>query len=285
MWEEIERSPVLATPGSNTYAGLIASSTNQSFGAKVGNRQVLSEKEEADLCKKYRPLVLSLAARYSGRGIAFDELEAAGQLGLTRALRKFDPARGSFGAYAKPWVRGEITALFKPTSDLFSCRRVSLSVHHNDDERSHQRDVADEAPVIAPDLDALSDRDRHIIESRAAGETLAEIGKQLGISSERVRQLEVRARSQVKGTIASRCISELTQRGKVIRFPAERTRRLAEFRDREPPKHVYREPEASRKMIHHRANAPKLAALRGGQPIRNANGRYGGPIIHQWGRR
>jgi RNA polymerase sigma-B factor len=281
MWGETERSPVVATPGSNTYGGLIANSTCQSIGAKAANRQVLSEKEEADLCKKHRPLVLSLAARYSGRGIDFDELEAAGQLGLTRALRKFDPARGSFGAYAKPWVRGEITALFKPR-DMFSCRRVSLTVHHNDDERSHQRDVADEAPFIAPDLSALSERDRQIIESRAAGQTLAEISKELGISCERVRQLELRARSLVRGTIASRCISELTQRGKVIKFPAERARRFAEFRDREPPKHVYRDPEPSRKMIHHRANASQLAALRGRQPIRNVRGTYGGPIIHQW---
>ena len=283
MWEEMERSPALAAPGSNNYTGLIASSTNQSIGAKASNHQALSEKEEADLCKKYRPLVLSLVARYSGRGIDFDELEAAGQLGLTRALRKFDPDRGPFGSYAKHWVRGEITALFKPTSDLFSCRRVSLTVQHNDDERSHQRDVADEAPFIAPDLSALSERDRHIVESRASGGTLAEIGKDLGISAERVRQLEVRARSQIKGSIASQCLSDLTQRGKVIRFPLERTRRFAEFRDSEPPKHVYCEPKVSREVAHHRANAPRLSDLRGNEPLRSRRGL--GPVIHGWGPR
>ena len=189
-----------------------------------------------------------------------------------------------FGGYAQHWIRGQIRSLFKPNSDLFSLRRKSLTVWHDDPERSHQRDVADESsPAIVLDLGALTDGDRHIVEARDRGETLAEVGEGLGISAERVRQREVRARSQIKGSQASRCISDLTQRGKVIRFPVERTRRFVEFRDREPPKHIYREPIPAREIVHHRANAPRLSELRGNAPLRTT--RDLGPVIHQWGRR
>src|SRR5262249_33708065 len=95
------------------------------------------------------------------------------------------------------------------------------------------------------------------------GETLAAIGKTLGLTPERVRQREERARHRTKGAIASQCISELTRRGKVIKFPEERRRRLAEFRDRPSPKHTYREPQPSKELLRHRSNASRLAAARG----------------------
>ena len=293
MWEgEVGENPALGAPGSNDYMGLIASTTNQAIGWKASKLQGLSEKEEADLCKEYRPLVLSLAARYSGKGIDFDELKAAGQLGVARALRRFDPNLGyAFGAYAKPWVMGEITSLFKPTKDALSFGHAqSLNAPIGDDEDGNAIEfmdrVADEAlPAISHDLSALSGYDRHIIEARLAGETLAEIGKELGISAERVRQREVRARSKIKGITASECLRDLVRRGErkdVIRFPVEHTRRWSASRDREPTKHEYREPKPSREIVHHRANAARLAELRGNEPIRGT--RDLGPVIHAWGR-
>lgn len=283
MLGEMERSPMLTTSGSGDFTGLVASSTVQTIGREGDKLQALSDNEANDLCREYLPLVLSEAGRYRNRGVAFDDLRSAGYLGLLLAYRRYDPSQGTFGAYASYWIRGEIRALFKNGSDLFSLRRRSLTVW-NDDGEWCQTDVADDAPVIAPDLSALSERDRHIIESRAAGRTLADIGKGLGISAERVRQLAVRAHSQIKGATASQCISDLTRRGKVIRFPTERTRRFAEFKDREPPNHSYREPQATRQLIHHRGNAPRLAELRGGGPLRRVGGPYGGPVIHTWGR-
>ena len=100
-------NPVLAAPGSNTYIGLLASSTHQTIGAKASNHQGLSEKEKEALCREYKPLVLSEAVKQSGKGIEFEELLAAGQLGLARALEKFNPGSGSFGAYARYWIHGE----------------------------------------------------------------------------------------------------------------------------------------------------------------------------------
>ena len=58
---------------------------------------------------------------------------------------------------------------------------------------------------------------------------------------------------------------------------------LLEFRDREPPNHIYREPPPSRRLAHHRANAPRLAALRGNKPFRRWKGPHGGVIVISWG--
>ena len=187
VWGEI-RSPVLAAPSSANYRGLIASTTNQSIGAKVGKLQELPERELNKLCKEHEPLIKSLAARYMGKGIAFEDLMAAGQLGLAKALTKFDPQLGfTIGVFARYWIRGEMTALFKSHDPLALGRAKSLTVLNIDGEEepeeSHQRDVAAAPPIISPDLSALGQTDRYIIESRLRGDTLAEIGKVLGLSA------------------------------------------------------------------------------------------------------
>ena len=60
MWEEMERSPALAAPGSNNFGGLIASTTNASIGSKQRKVQPLSEEDENDLCERYRPLAFKI---------------------------------------------------------------------------------------------------------------------------------------------------------------------------------------------------------------------------------
>jgi RNA polymerase primary sigma factor len=55
-------------------------------------------------------LVVSLANRYSGRGMLVPDLVQAGSLGLTRAVEKFDPTKGyTFSVYATWWIRQAIT--------------------------------------------------------------------------------------------------------------------------------------------------------------------------------
>jgi RNA polymerase sigma factor (sigma-70 family) len=281
MWGEVERSPLLAAPGFNDCIG-----TNSSTLIIDGEDDEETQAAN-DLCERYRPLAFKIARGYRDRGVPLDDLRSAADLGLVLASRKFDPARGAFGPYAKLWIKGELTRLFKPAADAMAFGRsesLKVPVRGDDDDRDYQRDVAAPAPTIMPDLSALAETDRCIIQSRLCGETLAEIGKALGISSERVRQRETRARSKIKGIIASECISDLTKREEAIRLPGEHTRREVDFRDREPPKHGHLEPKPSRKILHHRANASRLADLRGNKPLRNPRGPYGGPVIHGWGR-
>src|SRR4029077_19145554 len=116
MWEgAMERNPALGAPGSNTYTGLIASSTNAISGSNPGKAQALSIEDVADLCVRYRPLAFSIAGKYINRGVDLDDLRSAGLFGLVLASKRFDPDRGiAFGGYAKHWIRGQILELFKP---------------------------------------------------------------------------------------------------------------------------------------------------------------------------
>ncbi len=60
------------------------------------------------------PLVHSLANRFRGRGIEYEELFAAGSMGLVKAYDNFDHGRGlCFSTYAVPVILGEIKRLFR----------------------------------------------------------------------------------------------------------------------------------------------------------------------------
>lgn len=60
------------------------------------------------------PLVHSLANRFRGRGIEYEELFSAGSLGLVKAYDNFDESRGlRFSTYAVPVILGEIKRLFR----------------------------------------------------------------------------------------------------------------------------------------------------------------------------
>lgn len=60
------------------------------------------------------PLVHSLANRFRGRGIEYEELFSAGSLGLVKACDSFDRERGvCFSTYAVPVILGEIRRLFR----------------------------------------------------------------------------------------------------------------------------------------------------------------------------
>lgn len=60
------------------------------------------------------PLVHSLANRFRGRGIEYEELFSAGSVGLVKAYDNFDESRGlCFSTYAVPVILGEIKRLFR----------------------------------------------------------------------------------------------------------------------------------------------------------------------------
>jgi RNA polymerase sigma factor (sigma-70 family) len=206
MWEQMERSPVLAAPGSNNFTGLIANSTARVIGTDGSKLQVLSDEDANDLCERYMPLVRKIAGRYCGRGINFGELESAGLMGLVHASRKFDPARGAFGAYAKHHIRGEILACFKPGKDAIGFGRSdSLNVRaFKDDGESIQAIdclIDERPPPLNPDLSNLEDeRERRVVLGRVAGESLREIGCHRGLSGERARQIETRALTKLRKT-------------------------------------------------------------------------------------
>lgn len=84
--------------------------------------------DETRLVEENLGLVRLCAGRLTGRGAPYEELVAAGNLGLTKAAKGFDPSLGyRFSTYAVPVILGEMRALLRQQSPVKAGRKLRRS--------------------------------------------------------------------------------------------------------------------------------------------------------------
>jgi RNA polymerase sigma factor (sigma-70 family) len=156
-------------------------------------------------------LVVSIAKRHAAQSENLFELISDGNVSLIRAVEKFDHARGNkFSTYAS-WAIMKNYARSIPEEKT---RRERYVTGHEQVFEAAPDNRTDEQEVVAAVeqathkvnrmLDYLDPRERQIIrlraglDSDAGAMTLEKIGEQLGITKERVRQLNVRAMKKLR---------------------------------------------------------------------------------------
>lgn len=149
-------------------------------------------------------LVVSIAKRHVGPSNNFFELVSDGNMSLIRAVEKFDYARGNkFSTYAS-WAIMKNYARTIPEENYRRDRFVTgheemfeAAADNRIDEHEYESALKRMQEAIRSMLDRLDDREKLIITSRfglsgASERTLEQLGRELGITKERVRQIESR---------------------------------------------------------------------------------------------
>lgn len=135
-----EESEDLDSLTTGQYLDDVSDDSVRLYLREIGKIPLLSSEEEMDLARRIvegdkkakdkmaeanMRLVVSIAKRYSGRGLDFLDLIQEGNTGLLRAVEKFDPDKGfKFSTYATWWIRQAITRAIADQA-----RTIRIPVH------------------------------------------------------------------------------------------------------------------------------------------------------------
>ena len=236
----------------------------KNIAVNMNRGENLAQRAKEKMTKANLRLVISIAKKYTNRGLQFLDLIQEGNIGLMKAVDKFEYRRGyKFSTYATWWIRQAITRSIAdqartiripvhmietinklnrvsrqmlqekgrdPTPEELAQQMsmpeekirkvlkiakepISMETPIGDDEDSHIGDFLEDSNIAQPDEAATADSMKETINASLASltpreakvlrmrfgigtnkdHTLEEVGKELGVTRERIRQIEAKA--------------------------------------------------------------------------------------------
>lgn len=159
MWlREIGKTPLLTMAQEVSLAKTIEEGEGKTTEAQLAKEKLIQSNLR---------LVVSIAKRYSGRGMSFPDLIQEGNIGLIRAVEKFDYRKGyKFSTYATWWIRQAITRAIADQG-----RTIRIPVH------------------MVETINRLIKTSSHLLQELGREPTLDELAKELDLPVERVSEI------------------------------------------------------------------------------------------------